>query len=194
MGNQLQTLKAKHREIARLAVCGRTPTEIAESPSVDMTVAGVRNVLQSPIFLELYAELTIEADKSCMAFKERMDLGKEMAVDRIIETLKPDAEVSKVLQSKNAFDLLNTTDLGHKMPSTLVAATINPDAKELISPKVMDIIEKVMAFKSTGNGSNGGEVIDAEEEVQETATEEEVNKEESQEDITSRESEREEAI
>ncbi len=160
MGHQLQKLKSKHREIARLAARGRTPTEIAKSPSVDMTPEGVRNVMSSRIFLELYAELTVEADQACLEFGERMKIGKEMAVDRIIETLKPDAKVSKALQSKNAFELLNTTEKGHKMPSTLVAAQINPTPEEVMSPKVLALLGDQVNPKE----EEETEVIDVEEE------------------------------
>lgn len=145
----LKKLKARHRMIARMLISGNTVTEIADE--LGMTVAGIRHIAQSPLFIQLYGSLTNQLDDLCLDFADKIERGRLKALDRIIETLEPESEITPALQSKNAFDLLNRSEKGYKMPDTVVAQSLNVSA-EKVSPEVMEILGRVLNAESEVGG------------------------------------------
>lgn len=121
----LKTLKASHREIARLLITGLKITEIAHL--MNRTPAGVRLIIRSPLFIALYSELCKEADLAVMDFAQKIQSLRESALDTVEEILDSD-EIDKALKVKTAFDILDRAPSGHK--SSTSSIQVDMDVKK----------------------------------------------------------------
>ncbi len=155
MAGELQKLKARHREIARLMIMGWTDTVIAQH--LEMTVPGIKYAKLSPIFITLYAELCKEADLNAVDMKQRLEVLREMALDNVEEDLVDLKNIDRALRNKTSFEVLDRTGLGKpKEPTINIHGGIN---QNVISPQVMNIIGKHLEESL----SEPGEVIEVKE-------------------------------
>lgn len=108
-GSPVQHLWEVHKEIARLAVSGVRPVEIARR--LGYTQAWLSTVMCSPVFKKYMDSLSTRADDSAIDIKRRIQEGAETGVLELLKVLKGEGEykgaVPVSLKVKVAQDFLD---------------------------------------------------------------------------------------
>ncbi len=108
-GAPVQHLWEVHREIARLAVSGMRPVEIAKR--LGYTQAWLSTIMCSPVFKKYMASLSERADDNAIDIKKRIQEGAETGVQELLKVLKGEGEykgsVSTAIKVKVAQDFLD---------------------------------------------------------------------------------------
>lgn len=135
----LQKLKARHREIARLLITGVTETDIAQK--LGMSPEGVRHATRSPLFQQLFGELTAEADSEITKFRKELIglLPDALAVQKNILT---NAQIEVSLKQKSAWDVFDR--VGIVAPKEVhFEGNITHSTEELSDADLLNQIEQV---------------------------------------------------
>ena len=100
----------RHRLIAQQAVCGMTPKQIADS--VGMTMAGVRNVLRSPVVAQHVKAMQAREDEKAYDVHAEIRALLPTALEVLEESL--DAEYPITVRRDTALKLLGMAGYGER--------------------------------------------------------------------------------
>ena len=99
----------RHKEIARLILCGKKPIEICRDLGYTPTWMSV--VMNSPVFVQYLASLRERTEEDVVDVRKRLSQGAERGVMQLLNILSDDhrdsKEASLGLKSKVAMDFLD---------------------------------------------------------------------------------------
>lgn len=152
---EIQRLKARHREVARMMVSGMTIEEI--HLSTGYSKSWLYNLVRTPLFVSMAAELAMEADKSMLDFKARFSAIRNDALDAVGESVHSDTrhKFEDAIRLKSAFDILDRTDSGFKVPDKLIEVNTNINVENLSDAEVELRLRKLKAIDVGNGGGNG---------------------------------------
>lgn len=137
----LQRLKARHREIARLLVAGRTVTEI--SKILNMTITALNGITKTPLFQQLYGNLTLEADANAVDIRKRINELLPKAIEVSADILdRTDVELS--LKQKTAWDILDRGGFG-ATKAVVFDGNITSSVEDLADSDIVQLVKDLDA-------------------------------------------------
>jgi len=99
----------KHKEIARLEVCGMRPIDI--SRKMGMTPCRISIIMNSKVYREYRDTLSEKRNAGAFDMKAELERGAEIGVKKLVEFLD-DEEVAKPVKARIAQDFLDRTGFG----------------------------------------------------------------------------------
>lgn len=113
--SQLDALKTKHRQIARLSFEGLKPADIASRSGVGL--ATVYKILRDPICKGYISGLSDQVDKTSLSVRERLMNLNQSALDTFEYILSSDSKAPYTVQATVGKDVLDRT--GFKAPDKI---------------------------------------------------------------------------
>lgn len=113
--SQLEDLKIKHREVARLSFDGFKPADIAAKTNVGLQT--VYKILRDPICRGYIQGLADKVDKTSLSVRERLMKLNDSVLDRFEDIIEADSKAPYSVIAAVGKDILDRT--GHKAPDKI---------------------------------------------------------------------------
>lgn len=146
----LQKLKARHRELARVLVAGATVKQAATR--FGMSEEGVRAIVRSTLFQQLYGELSCEADEQAINVKKQL---QELLPDAagVLRTALSAKDIDESLRVKVAWDILDRGGLVATKEIHLETSTAEQFSDVEIADQIKELDAKLKFLAGEGEVS-----------------------------------------
>lgn len=138
--SQLEDLKTKHREVARLSFEGFKAADIATKTGVGLNT--VYKILRDPIARGYISGLADQADKTTLGVRERLMKLNDTVLDRFDDILESDSKAPWSVIAAIGKDVLDRT--GYKAPDKIdINHTLQGKSDEEIDAQIAALKDQI---------------------------------------------------